>query len=115
MQQNGLITGNSRIVLEKPLGRDLLSASDINNAVGECFSENQIYRIDHYLGKETVQNLLALRFANSLFEPLWRRGAVDHVQITVAEDLGVGGRIEFSIASVHYATWSKTTCCNWSA
>ncbi|MDP7202448.1 MAG: glucose-6-phosphate dehydrogenase, partial [Dehalococcoidia bacterium] len=95
MQQNGLITGNSRIVLEKPLGRDFLSASDINNAVGECFSENQIYRIDHYLGKETVQNLLALRFANSLFEPLWRRGAVDHVQITVAEDLGVGGRIEF--------------------
>ncbi len=92
---NGLITADSRIVLEKPLGRDLASASDINNQVGECFAENQIYRIDHYLGKETVQNLLALRFANSLFEPLWRRGAVDHVQITVAEELGVGGRIEF--------------------
>ncbi|MDH3373465.1 MAG: glucose-6-phosphate dehydrogenase [Gammaproteobacteria bacterium] len=92
---NRLITANSRIVLEKPLGRDLESASEINNQVGECFAENQIYRIDHYLGKETVQNLLALRFANSLFEPLWRRGTVDHVQITVAEELGVGGRIEF--------------------
>jgi len=95
LQTNGLITDNSRIVLEKPLGRDLASASAINNQVGECFAENQIYRIDHYLGKETVQNLLALRFANSLFEPLWRRGSVDHVQITVAEDLGVGGRIDY--------------------
>jgi glucose-6-phosphate 1-dehydrogenase len=95
LKKNGLITPNSRIVLEKPLGRDSESASEINDQVGRCFKENQIYRIDHYLGKETVQNLLALRFANSLFEPLWRRGAVDHVQITVAEDLGVGGRIEF--------------------
>ncbi|MDH3273475.1 MAG: glucose-6-phosphate dehydrogenase [Gammaproteobacteria bacterium] len=95
LKANGLITDNSRIVLEKPLGRDLASASGINNEVGRCFAENQIYRIDHYLGKETVQNLLALRFANSLFEPLWRRGAVDHVQITVAEELGVGGRIDF--------------------
>ena len=92
---NGLVTDSSRIVLEKPLGRDYESACEINNQVGECFVENQIYRIDHYLGKETVQNLLALRFANSLFEPIWRRGAIDHVQITVAEDLGVGGRIEF--------------------
>lgn len=95
LRTNGLITAKSRIVLEKPLGRDLASASDINDQVGECFAENQIYRIDHYLGKETVQNLLALRFANSLFEPLWRRGSIDHVQITVAEELGVGGRIEF--------------------
>ncbi len=95
LKTNGLITENSRIVLEKPVGRDYESAREINNAVGACFAENQIYRIDHYLGKETVQNLLALRFANSLFEPLWRRGAIDHVQITVAEDLGVGGRIEF--------------------
>ena len=95
LQANGLITEKSRIVLEKPLGRDLASASEINDQVGECFEENQIYRIDHYLGKETVQNLLALRFANSLFEPLWRRGAIDHVQITVAEELGVGGRIDF--------------------
>jgi glucose-6-phosphate 1-dehydrogenase len=95
LQQNHLITDCSRIVLEKPLGHDLASACEINDSVGECFAENQIYRIDHYLGKETVQNLLALRFANSLFEPLWRRGSIDHVQITVAEDLGVGGRIEF--------------------
>ena len=95
LKSTGLITAGSRIVLEKPLGRDLESASQINDQVGKCFTENQIYRIDHYLGKETVQNLLALRFANSLFEPLWRRGAVDHVQITVAEELGVGGRIEF--------------------
>jgi glucose-6-phosphate 1-dehydrogenase len=95
LQTNGLITEQSRIVLEKPVGRDYASASEINNAVGACFAENQVYRIDHYLGKETVQNLLALRFGNSLFEPLWRRGSVDHVQITVAEDLGVGGRSEF--------------------
>ena len=95
LHNNGLVTDDSRIVLEKPLGRDLASASEINNEVGECFAENQIYRIDHYLGKETVQNLLALRFANSLFEPLWRRGAVDHVQITVAEELGVGSRTDY--------------------
>lgn len=95
LRQNALITAGSRIVLEKPVGRDHASAVEINDAVGRCFAENQVFRIDHYLGKETVQNLLALRFANSLFEPLWRRGTIDHVQITVAEDLGVGGRIEF--------------------
>lgn len=95
LKQNQLITKASRIVLEKPLGRDLESAREINAAIGECFDEEQIYRIDHYLGKETVQNLLALRFGNSLFEPLWRRSAIDNVQITVAEDLGVGGRVEF--------------------
>ncbi len=95
LKKNALVTGHSRIVLEKPLGRDYESAREINNAVGDCFAENQIYRIDHYLGKETVQNLLALRFGNSLFEPLWRRNVIDHVQITVAEDLGVGGRVEF--------------------
>lgn len=95
LKKNALITEQSRIVLEKPLGRDYESACEINNAVGACFAENQVYRIDHYLGKETVQNLLALRFANTLFEPLWRRNTIDHVQITVAEDLGVGGRVEF--------------------
>ncbi|HSG58513.1 MAG TPA: glucose-6-phosphate dehydrogenase [Woeseiaceae bacterium] len=95
LKANGLVTADSRIVLEKPLGRDLGSAAEINDAVGTCFAENQIYRIDHYLGKETVQNLLALRFGNSLFEPLWNRSAIDHVQITVAENLGVGGRVEF--------------------
>jgi len=95
LKVNGLINESCRIVLEKPLGHDFESALAINNAVGECFEEEKVYRIDHYLGKETVQNLLALRFANSLFEPLWRRGAIDHVQITVAEDLGVGSRSEF--------------------
>ena len=95
LRDNGLIESNSRIVLEKPLGHDQTSAQDINIAVGNCYAENQIFRIDHYLGKETVQNLLALRFANSMFEPLWRRSAIDHVQITVAEDLGVGGRIDY--------------------
>ena len=95
MKHNGLVTAQGRIVLEKPLGHDYESACEINNEVGACYAENQIFRIDHYLGKETVQNLLALRFANSLFEPLWRRSAIDNVQITVAEDLGVGGRVEF--------------------
>jgi len=95
IRASGLITEGSRIVLEKPVGHDYASAREINDSVGECFPEDRIFRIDHYLGKETVQNLLALRFANSLFEPLWRRGEVDHVQITVAEQLGVEGRIEF--------------------
>lgn len=95
LEANKLATGCSRIVLEKPVGHDYESACAINNEVGRCFREDQIFRIDHYLGKETVQNLLALRFGNSLFEPLWRRGAIDHVQITVAEDIGVGSRVEF--------------------
>ena len=95
LSQNGLVNDEVRIVLEKPVGHDLASAMEINDQVGKCFPENRIFRIDHYLGKETVQNLLALRFANSLFEPLWNRGNIDHVQITVAEDLGVGGRVEF--------------------
>lgn len=92
---NGLMTDDMRIVLEKPVGHDFDSACEINNAVGAHFSEKQIFRIDHYLGKETVQNLLALRFGNSLFEPLWRREAIDHVQITVAEEIGVANRIAF--------------------
>ena len=90
-----LTNTRSRIVLEKPVGSDYASARAINDKVGCVFGENQVYRIDHYLGKETVQNLAALRFANSLFEPLWRNAAVDHVQITVAEDLGSGNRAEF--------------------
>lgn len=89
------LTEGSRIVLEKPLGYDLESSSAINDAVGEIFDEDQIYRIDHYLGKEAVQNLLALRFGNSLFEPLWRREWVESIQITVAEELGVESRGNF--------------------
>jgi glucose-6-phosphate 1-dehydrogenase len=90
-----LVTPGSRVVLEKPLGQDRASADQINQNVGAIFPERQIYRIDHYLGKEAVQNLLALRFGNSLFEPLWRRGRIRHVQITVAEELGVEGRGAF--------------------
>ncbi|APA85508.1 glucose-6-phosphate dehydrogenase [Paraburkholderia sprentiae WSM5005] len=86
---------NARIVLEKPLGYDLKSSNAINDAVGEIFAEEQIYRIDHYLGKEPVQNLLALRFGNALFEPLWRREWVESIQITIAEELGVEARGDF--------------------
>lgn len=91
----GLVTPESRVVLEKPLGQDLASANTINECVGSVFAEHQIYRIDHYLGKEAVQNLIALRFGNTLFEPLWRRGSIRHVQITVAETLGVATRGPF--------------------
>ncbi len=90
--EHGLNLGKSRVVLEKPIGRDLESANRINDAVGQVFSETQTFRIDHYLGKETVQNLLVLRFGNALLEPLWNAGHIDHVQITVAETLGVGRR-----------------------
>ncbi|HXX67053.1 MAG TPA: glucose-6-phosphate dehydrogenase [Polyangiaceae bacterium] len=85
----------TRVVFEKPFGHDLSSARSLNDAVAAAFDEGQVFRIDHYLGKETVQNLLVFRFANSLFEPVWGREHVDHVQITVAEDLGVEGRGKF--------------------
>jgi glucose-6-phosphate 1-dehydrogenase len=85
-------TGSSRIVIEKPFGRDLDSASNLNRILLEHFQERQIYRIDHYLAKETVQNILMFRFANSVFEPLWNRRYIDHVQITAAETLGVEHR-----------------------
>ncbi len=88
----GLSGGGARIVIEKPLGHDLASARALNQNFAGRFEESQIYRIDHYLGKETVQNLMALRFANALFEPLWNAHHVDHVQITVAESVGVAGR-----------------------
>ena len=90
--QHRLNQPNSRIAVEKPLGHDFISAHEINNQLGEIFSESQIYRIDHYLGKEPVQNLLALRFGNALFEPLWQRQHIRNVQITVAEEIGVGSR-----------------------
>ena len=82
----------SRVVIEKPFGHDLKSAKELNTLLGKIFSESQIYRIDHYLGKETVQNILAFRFANSILEPLWNRNYIDHVQISVTEQLGVGDR-----------------------
>jgi glucose-6-phosphate 1-dehydrogenase len=81
-----------RLVLEKPIGRDLASARELNRVVAEWFQESQVYRIDHYLGKETVQNILVFRFANAIFEPVWNRAHVDHVQITAAEALGVEER-----------------------
>jgi glucose-6-phosphate 1-dehydrogenase len=90
--QHGLVTPKSRLVVEKPLGKDGASAEAVNTAIGKVFPEPSIYRIDHYLGKETVQNLMALRFANILFEPLWNHNYIDHVQVTVAETLGVEGR-----------------------
>jgi glucose-6-phosphate 1-dehydrogenase len=87
--------GWSRLVVEKPFGRDLESAQELNTELQRYFDEAQIYRIDHYLGKETVQNILALRFSNGIFEPIWNQHYVDHVQITVAEDIGVGTRGAF--------------------
>ncbi len=88
----GLAKGNARVVIEKPIGKDLASAHAVNDAIGKVFPEDRVYRIDHYLGKETVQNLMALRFANALFEPIWNAAHIDHVQITVSETLGVEGR-----------------------
>ncbi|MCE9526299.1 MAG: glucose-6-phosphate dehydrogenase, partial [Planctomycetales bacterium] len=84
--------GVRRVIIEKPFGTDLASAKKLNQDVHQVFSEQQVYRIDHYLGKETVQNLLVLRFANTIFEPIWNRNYIDHVQITVAEDVDVGSR-----------------------
>jgi glucose-6-phosphate 1-dehydrogenase len=81
-----------RVVIEKPFGHDLASAQELNEIVNSVFGSDSVFRIDHYLGKETVQNILALRFANTMYEPIWNRGYVDHVQITMAEDIGIGGR-----------------------
>jgi glucose-6-phosphate 1-dehydrogenase len=92
LHDHGLADDRARIVVEKPFGHDLASARALNATLARHFSEGQIYRIDHYLGKETVQNLMAVRFGNILFEPLWNAQYVDHVQITVAETVGVGGR-----------------------
>ncbi len=95
LAETGLATPEARIVLEKPIGRDLASARAINDGVGAVFDEGHTFRIDHYLGKETVQNLLVLRFANMLIEPIWSRAYIDHVQITVAEEIGVEGRGDY--------------------
>jgi glucose-6-phosphate 1-dehydrogenase len=95
LQRAGLTGRNVRIGLEKPLGGDLATSCQINDAVAAAFPEDRIFRIDHYLGKETVQNLLALRFANMLFEPIWNAAYIEHVQITVAETVGLESRVDF--------------------
>ncbi len=95
LEANGLIHKASKVVLEKPIGHDLASAQAINKSVAEYFDESQIYRIDHYLGKETVQNLMVLRFANSIFESQWDQKNIDHIQISISESLGVEKRAGF--------------------
>src|SRR5690606_38956964 len=92
IKKKGYYRRDARVVIEKPLGHDLASSIAINDEVSRIFREDQVYRIDHYLGKETVQNLLALRFANILFEPIWNSAHIEHVQITVAESVGAGTR-----------------------
>lgn len=95
LDKSGVVTRESRIVMEKPIGHNLESSKKINDQVAKVFKEDQIYRIDHYLGKETVLNLLALRFANSIFTTNWDHNAIDHIQITIAEDIGIEGRWEY--------------------
>ena len=86
------LASGARIVIEKPFGSDLSTSRQLNQLLHEAFSEDQIFRIDHYLGKETVQNILVFRFANSVFERVWNREAIDHIQITVSESIGIEGR-----------------------
>ncbi len=95
LDTSGILTEESRMVMEKPIGHDLQSSKDINDEVAKVFNENQVYRIDHYLGKETVLNLLALRFANSIFTTNWNHNTIDHIQVTVAEEIGIEGRWEY--------------------
>ncbi len=94
-QTNGDEESWARLIIEKPFGRDLASAQKLNREIARVFRENQTFRIDHYMGKETVQNILALRFANGIFEPLWNQRYIEHVQILVAESLGIGSRAEY--------------------
>ncbi len=95
LAQSGILTESSRMVMEKPIGHDLNSSKEINDEVASVFNEKQVYRIDHYLGKETVLNLLALRFANSIFTTNWNHNTIDHIQITVAEEVGIEGRWDY--------------------
>lgn len=95
LSEAGLVNGTTRIAMEKPIGHDLASSIEVNDAIGALFDEERIYRVDHYLGKETVQNLIALRFGNMLFEPLWNASHIDHVQITVGETVGLEGRVSY--------------------
>lgn len=95
LAKSGVLTRESRMVMEKPIGHDLESCKEINDVVASVFSEEQVFRIDHYLGKETVLNLLALRFANSIFTTNWNHNTIDHIQITVAEEVGIEGRWDY--------------------
>ncbi len=104
-----------RVVIEKPFGTRLAEALDLNRQVLSVLDESQVYRIDHYLGKETVQNVLAFRFANGMFEPIWNRNFIDYVQITAAEDIGIGRRAGYYDSSGRSATSSRTTCSSCSA
>ena len=109
LDQAGIINPETRVVLEKPIGRDLASSQEINDVVARVFNENQVYRIDHYLGKETVMNLLALRFANSIFTTNWDHNTIDHVQITVAEQVGIEGPGAILTNRASCVTWSRIT------
>jgi hypothetical protein len=105
--------GRRRIVIEKPIGYDLASARRLRTRrCSRYFDESQVFRIDHYLGKETVQNLMALRFANALFEPVWNRNFIDHVQITASEDIGIGTAPATTSTRARCATSCRTTCCS---
>ncbi len=95
LKKAGLAGPMSRIAMEKPIGQDLASSRTVNEAIGAVFEEERVFRVDHYLGKETVQNLLVMRFGNTLFEPLWNANAIEHVQITVGETVGLEGRVSY--------------------
>ena len=105
-------TGWTRIVIEKPFGHDLVSARLLNKQVHEVFEEHQVYRIDHYLGKETAQNILFFRFANTIFEPIWNRNYIDNIQITVAETVGVEHRADITNTPAYCGTCFKIICYN---
>ena len=107
LHSHSIADDQSRIVVEKPFGRDLATAQALNAVLASHFAESQIYRIDHYLGKETVQNLMAVRFANILFEPLWKAEYIDHVQITVAETVSVEGRGSYYDTSGAMRDWAS--------
>ena len=104
------LTKDARVIVEKPFGRDLASARELNRVVRSAFAEPAIFRIDHFLGKEEIMNLLYFRFANSFLEPIWNRDYVASVQVTLAEQTGVQGGAPFTRPSVACGTWSRTTC-----